>query len=419
MNSELIKQGMKNSTYLTLGNILAQLITIVGFLYIARILGAGEFGKYSTVISFVSLFAFISLTGLDRVLLIQGSKDLSQMSEFMSENFNLKLLFTLLSVIICLSVSYFMPYNHELLFLILIFSFSLFFTGLMGYFAPVFQAHERMEYISFFRVFRNLFFTVISIIFLYFGYGLLQVILISLLATFLTSYFYYIYSKSFVNLKIGIYNGIKSDYYKPIIIFSVLGLVTTFSQSFDIIFLSLFATSVEVGLYSLPYSLVLKGVMIRNTLSIGFAPTTIKAIKEGDLKSKNYFVFSFLLLFFVGIGSAVISYFSDNIVSLFGESFSESSDIMRIAIFMLPLAFASIPYVLFLQSTGNEIWVLVSVLLSLLVKITLSFTLYDSYQSIGVVLSSLLSYFTNLFLLCISTYYILYRRDFTHPSENN
>ena len=114
MSSNFFYRGIKNSTYLTVGNITAQLITLLGFVYITSTLGPEDYGKYSLVVAFVALFGFVSLPGIDRVLLIEGSKNLDTMSMLMSRHFSLKFFFSIFSMLLCLSVSYFMPYSNEL-----------------------------------------------------------------------------------------------------------------------------------------------------------------------------------------------------------------------------------------------------------------------------------------------------------------
>ena len=176
--SDFIKKGLKNATYLTIGNLVAQLIAIVSFSYIAVMLGPDELGKYSTAISFVAIFTFLCLPGIDRVLLIQGSKNLEYMSNIMSGHFRLKIISTVISLILCILLSYFMPYDNNTFKLILLFSFSLIFRSIIGFLSPVFQAHERMEYLSLLRIFRSLSFSLMAIAVLFFGFGVFHVILV-------------------------------------------------------------------------------------------------------------------------------------------------------------------------------------------------------------------------------------------------
>ena len=49
-------RGIKNASYLAAGNIVSQLISFVGLIYIARLLGPDDYGVYVTVGAFVSLF---------------------------------------------------------------------------------------------------------------------------------------------------------------------------------------------------------------------------------------------------------------------------------------------------------------------------------------------------------------------------
>ena len=75
----MIKTGLKNVSYLTVGNIISQAIGLIGFFYIARILGTKHYGMYVTVIAFVSFFHLFTFTGLSKVIIREGSKELKHL----------------------------------------------------------------------------------------------------------------------------------------------------------------------------------------------------------------------------------------------------------------------------------------------------------------------------------------------------
>ncbi|MBI21952.1 MAG: hypothetical protein CL780_06875 [Chloroflexi bacterium] len=407
--SDFIKKGLKNATYLTIGNLVAQLIAIVSFSYIAVMLGPDELGKYSTAISFVAIFTFLCLPGIDRVLLIQGSKNLEYMSNIMSGHFRLKIISTVISLILCILLSYFMPYDNNTFKLILLFSFSLIFRSIIGFLSPVFQAHERMEYLSLLRIFRSLSFSLMAIAVLFFGFGVFHVILVSLISTIITSYFYYHYSKSFISIKSLFPPSNYKINMNSITIFSFTSFLVTVSQRADVIFLSIFATISDVGLYAIPIAIIVKLTIVRNTLAIGFSPVTVKQIKKNTLPPHKYFIYSLYLLLLVGFCSFLISFKSEYIMSFFGKEYLPAHEILKILIFSVPLIFATVPFTLFLQSTGNEYFVLLSVLFALILKIPLMFLFFGQYGLLGVVYSTLTYNVISLIILCISTYVILFK----------
>lgn len=411
MLSNYLYRGIKNSSYLAFGNITAQIITLAGFVYITTMLGPENYGKYSVVISFIALFGFISLPGIDRFLLIECSKSVTGMSKLMSKYFSMKILFSLLSMIVCLVISYFMPYSDEVLYLIFIFSFTLIFNGLIGYFGTIFQVHEEMKYLAFFRIFRMLFFTTFSIIVLYLGFSLFEIIFLSLVTTIIITFLHYSFSKRFLIFNLNLINKNRFDNIKPILTFTFISLVMIASQNIDILFLSFYATTVEIGIYSLPNALILKSLIIRNAISLGFAPTVIKQMKDGELPPRDYFLYSFYVFILVGFGSVALSLFSPQVISLFGDNFSSSESVFRILVFTIPFLFATIPFVLFLQSTSNEFFILLSVALSLLARVILHFKLYSEYDYLGVAYSSIVSNFISLALLSYFTFYLLKRTN--------
>ena len=73
----ILKRGLANASFRTAGNFLSQAISFVGFVFIARMLGAEDYGIYVTVGAFVGMFDLLLLTGLHKTILREGSKNVT------------------------------------------------------------------------------------------------------------------------------------------------------------------------------------------------------------------------------------------------------------------------------------------------------------------------------------------------------
>ena len=100
-------RGLKNASYLTIGHLLIQIISFIGFIFIARFLGPSDYGIYVTVGSFVGIFEVFVFKGLDRVVLREGSKDESSMHILLEKTIGLRnlLIIIALQFIICIKNS--------------------------------------------------------------------------------------------------------------------------------------------------------------------------------------------------------------------------------------------------------------------------------------------------------------------------
>ena len=68
MVDSTIKRGLRNASYLVLGQIIVEIIGFFGLVYFARTLGPYDYGIYTTVTAFVGLFSSLSLSGMIIVL---------------------------------------------------------------------------------------------------------------------------------------------------------------------------------------------------------------------------------------------------------------------------------------------------------------------------------------------------------------
>ena len=125
MNNIELRTGLQNSSYLAIGHAVSLIIQLLGFVYIARELGARDYGYYATVGAFVAFFVLFTFGGLTRVALRESSKDPNKMARVLNSLIGTKTVFAFLSLFLCIIAVFFMPYEHQLKFLIITFSFQL------------------------------------------------------------------------------------------------------------------------------------------------------------------------------------------------------------------------------------------------------------------------------------------------------
>lgn len=193
-----IWRGIKNASYLAIGNLIVQIIAFFGFIYIARILGPNGYGIYVTVGAFVGTFDILLLGGLNRAVLREESKDISSMHIFLEKTIGVRNLLILVAIVVCIISSFFTPYEFQTKLYIILFSSQLAYTGLRGFLRTIYQATEKMQYISIFNILNRTLFVSLSITFLYYGFGLLALFLIALFSHLLTILINYKFSQKFV-----------------------------------------------------------------------------------------------------------------------------------------------------------------------------------------------------------------------------
>ena len=85
-----VTRGVRNASWLSAGKLAARVINFAGFIYIVRKLSPEDYGIYVTVGAFVRMFAILTLSGINKAVLREGSKDPSSMALLLEDVAGLK-----------------------------------------------------------------------------------------------------------------------------------------------------------------------------------------------------------------------------------------------------------------------------------------------------------------------------------------
>lgn len=410
--SKLIR-GIKNASYLAAGNLIIQIISFFGIIYIARMLGPNDYGIYVTVGALVAIFDILLLGGLNKTVLREGSKDLSLMHEPLEKTIGIRNLLIVLAIIICIISSFFTPYELQTKLYIILFSFQLAYIGLKGFLGTIYQATEKMQYISVFGIVNRILFVSLSITFLYLGFGLLSLFLIALFSNLLTISINYKFSQKFV--KFNLFSKIQFDkaLLKPALIFSTLDFVGLFAGRIDILMISFLGTAKDVGIYGVANKIALQGMMLRNVTATAFFPIFIKRFHESTMKAQRLVKYSLLFLGGIFLLTLVSSFFVDEITTLlFGFDYEYSGVILRVLIFYLGFEWATIPFTTAIQATHNEKYLLIPLLIMAGLNIPLNYIFFHLYGVIGIAYSTLVVSAVGSFIVAIITYRIMKKQGY-------
>ncbi len=408
-----ISRGIKNASYLAIGNLITQIISFVGFIYIARMLGPDNYGIYVTVGAFVGLFEILLLTGLNKTIIREGSKDISSMYTFLEKTIGIRNLFIITAIIVCIISSFFTPYELQTKLYITLFSFQLAYTGLRGFLGTIYQATEKMHYISIFGIANRIIFVSLSIAFLYCGFGVLALFLISLFSNFLTVFINYFYSRKYIKFNFFSKIQFDKDLLKQAVIFSLLGFVIFLTTKIDLVMISLLGTSIDVGVYGVAFRITQLGLMLRNVIAMAFFPVFIKQFHTHKMKARQlvkYSLFFFVIIFAL---SLAVSFFVENIVSiLFGPEYHNSGEILRVLIFYLAFSWSTLPFTTATQATQNEKYMLIIWSIMAALNIPLNYLFFIKYGLIGIAYSTLVVTATGLFLISYITLKVMKKQGY-------
>lgn len=142
----------KNTFWLGLAEGVSRVATFILFIYVARILGATEYGKFSFALAIISLGSILPGFVSADIVTREFAQEREKEKEF-SSIFSLKILLGLVTIFLLMFISFFVSQDIVIRKVIWILSVYWIFNSLMETFYAFFRARQRMEYESFFKVF--------------------------------------------------------------------------------------------------------------------------------------------------------------------------------------------------------------------------------------------------------------------------
>lgn len=148
LDNKTIKQTIfKNTFWIALSAAIGKILRAVLIIYIARILGATEYGEFAFALAFVSLFVTFFDLGLSPIVTREFSREREKEKEF-SSIFSLRILLGIGTIILILIGSFFITSSSEIRGVIWILAFFSFISQFPEIIHAFLRARQRMEYES-------------------------------------------------------------------------------------------------------------------------------------------------------------------------------------------------------------------------------------------------------------------------------
>ncbi|MFH1412482.1 MAG: flippase [bacterium] len=245
-----------NTIIQVVSKIVSTFLGLIAMAVMTRYLGSAGFGEYTTVITFVSLFAIIADLGLTLVTTQMINRPGVDQDKLLSNLFGFRLVSAVFLVGLAPLAIWFFPYGHDIKMGVLITSIAFFFLALNQIFVSLFQKNLRTERIAIAEVSGRVILVAVVIMARVFDQGLNGMLWAIVYCNFLTFILHYILAKRFAKVRLKfnwpIWREIMGRSW-PLLLTIAFNLIYLKA---DIIFLSLMKTKEEVGIYGASYKVV-------------------------------------------------------------------------------------------------------------------------------------------------------------------
>lgn len=331
----------KSTFYQTLTRIVTSGVGFLITIFIARYFGVLGFGEFTKITAFVGLFYLFADFGLNAVFLREEE------NYKFNDLFYLRLLIATILILIINFFALILPYNSLLNFGfsphervgILIYSFTIFSQSVMFSSSAIFQKKFRYDLLALSSAAGSILSLLLIVFFSIYRFSIDYIYISLLMGAFLAALISVISIKdSFLE------NKLSFSFMKSLIKESApIGLMLIFNLVYfriDTILLSIFRSTVEVGIYGFSYKFFDFLVALPLFLSNSIYPILLKNLNE-KARFKNsvkkyigiYTIISFIVI--------IIFWFSSPLFTLVRQDFASAIIPFRILLFSLPFFFVT------------------------------------------------------------------------------
>lgn len=409
-----VRKIAKNTTVLFISQIITYVLGFFITMYTARYLGAGEFGILSLALSLTAIFGICADLGLGTYIVREIAKDKSLKEKYVSNTALMKVFLSILTFSLIFIVVNLIGYNDIIKIVAYIITLSAVINAFGTVFSSVFQANEKMEYISIGAILNSSLMFSGTIIGIYYGYDIFYFAMIYVIANSVNLiYILLMYIKTFSFPKIGIDFSLWKPTIKDAWPFGITNLSTTLYTYIDTILLSIFVSTEVVGWYSAAYRLMLIMLFVPNALNTAIFPVMSRFyVSSKDslrLMYEKYFKYMLIIGIPIGFGTTILA--EKIILLIFGSGYSQSIIALQILIWTMTFTFAGAAFVQLLQSINRQLLITKISIVSVIFNIVINLVLIPKFSYIGASIATVLTEI----LLVVYIFFISYKFDYGIP----
>ncbi|MES3005347.1 MAG: flippase [Patescibacteria group bacterium] len=395
----------RNLGWMFFGRIASMAISFIATAYIARNLGPANYGELSYAISFVSIFSFIAVLGIDQVLYRDLIHFPEKKNQYMGSAFVLRIGASVIAILLCTFFAVWFSPKDVSFFLIFLLSLSFIFNTfqIINY---EFQANVQSKFPSLLTLYVTILLNILKILVIVFGQGVIYLAFVLLLESVFYAAGYLYYRAKFYGMisqwsfDKEIAKKILHDSW-PLIFSSAFALIYA---RIDQIMIKNMMDASSVGLYDAAVRLSEVWYFIPSIISSSLFPAIINAKNTSE---KTYYKrIQKLALLLVGLSvliSLPVMFLSDFIVRLvYGQAFIGAVLILQVYIWSNVATSLNSVVNLYLVTENFKKMLLFSTFAGMLTNVVLNIYFIPKYGTIGAAYATLISYavpFLSIFVL--------------------
>ena len=400
------KSFVKNTFSLASAELVTKFLGFLLVIYIARVLGEVEFGKYSFALAFTLLFAFFSDFGLSQLTIHEVANRKEDAQKYLGTVSAIKVILSVLTIALVVVAINLLEYPYEIVIAVYIAGAYAVANSFNTFLCSFYRAFEQMEYELITRVMEKAIIFSLAIIFLLLGYGFIAVISAFLIGSLIRL----VVSLLFVTTKfIRPQLNFDRSFLRTLCIQALpFGLTTLFVVIYfkiDTVMLSMMVGDSAVGLYNASYNIIEALIaLVAGSFGGVIFPILSKNFTKSPERIRKLYLQSFQIVLIVGILIFIfVQIFNFYIIELlYGPAYQISALVLQIQIIAFLIICVSTVTSTLLNSASMQRIVAIGTCFGALLNVGLNYILIPQYSLFGAAWATVL---TELFGFSVYLYY--------------
>jgi len=395
----------KNTFWLAMAEGVTRFLKLILIIYVARILGVTEYGKFNFALAFVALFAIFSDLGLSQITTREFARDNEREKELYSL-FSLKILLSLGTLILILIGSFFITPNPVIRTVIWILGIYTILTSFGGIIVAFFQARQKMEYQAMTQILTAILMTAAGFFVIFYFPSVINLSYSYLFAGFTTLIFILIFFHFKVyKLHLDWQKSIWQRFLSMSWPLALVGIFGGISSQADSVMMGYLGQITQTGWYNAAYGIIGITLVPAGLISQSFYPALSKFFHDSKEKLQtvwNYFMDSMIILAIpivvggVALAPRIIDFIYDPTYFPTGK---ETILAFQILLITAGLAFLSSPFSQILVVTNQQKKLFFVTLAGAVINVILNLILIPRYSLYGAALTTVATSVLIFFLL--------------------
>jgi O-antigen/teichoic acid export membrane protein len=407
---------IKNTSYLTIGSQVGNLLQFLFFLYFARQFGEAVVGQYSFAFSFTYLFSVFADLGLSAYLIREVARDPAEGRQIFADSLILRIVSLAIASFLAaaLIAIWFKHFSKETIEIILLLGLFQVFFSIADVFLAELKGHDRMALVALLSILVRLILSGVGIILILLRYDFLQVLACFPVGSlvYLIACLYFSFT-SFGRIRFRFHLSGLTGLFIKLLPFAFTIIFVEALHHIDILMLGIFQNDQSVGIYSVAQKMVLIFLGVLVFVHTALLPTFSRFYVESRSKLIDLATQSLRYLVLIGLPlSTGIYAISDKaVLFLFGHMFKDSIPAVNILCWTIAVGYAATIYSVLLTAINRQTAKGISLGICLAFNVILNFILIPKFGYEGAAIAkmstevlslALMSYLVAKYLTSIS-----------------